>query len=302
MAQKTFVVAPNFSMAPPPRLRRQDGTPPPTPSPNDVEPFSKLVELQLGDIVLQPFGAQMKAVNRADRKPIDHDDLEKLARTGGFRETRKNLYNGRLGVWASLFAALGFGPEINISIHWEKLSNEVLELKNLETHRFNVTEEYAENVLASESVKAHWSKFKTAPMYIVSGIKVAKGAKQNSTDKTKLGADADAGDSSGQVKMGLLKFLYQRSTQTSFKTSTDFILAVQFTHIHVKVVDGKATAKIGEVSTKHGSMAGTDKEAEEVSLEYGGTDDSLEDAKIRFFEDFEEIKDEDGHDILIPTI
>ncbi|KAF5006723.1 hypothetical protein FDECE_6900 [Fusarium decemcellulare] len=317
MAQ-TYVVAPNFSMAPPPRLWRRDETQPTASSPEDVQPFSRLVELQLGDIVLQPFGAQMKALNRSDRQPIDSDDFEKLSSTGPFSETRKNLFKGRLGFWASLLATFGFGPDVNIGVHWESLSSEKLELDDLETRRFRVTEEYVQKVLESESVKKHWGKFRTAPMYIVSGLKYGSAlflpaylctddiyseiVLFDSYNKTTVGADLGASDNSDLFKLKVLEFLHKRSTETTFKSASDFILAVQFTHVHVKVVGKKATAEVGDASTKHGSMAGAEDKEEQINLEYTGADNSLQGAEDAFFEDIEKLKDDDENAVLIPDI
>jgi hypothetical protein len=169
----TYVVAPNFSMAPPPRLYRPDESPPPAP-PADrvaVEPFSPLVELQLGDVLTIPFGAEMVAINSKGRVPIDTEDLHPLARDKGFSTTRKELLSGRLGLWASLLAGLGVGPAVNLSIFLESRTEDVLEVTELQTRRFRVTPSYVKDVLKSQAVVEHLKEYPTSHVYIVSGIK-----------------------------------------------------------------------------------------------------------------------------------
>jgi len=204
----TYVIAPHFSMAPPPRLLRPDETPllpaqpaveggdldgdgvPPlterarNPGPAEtapaaatatvpfqLPPFGPLVELQLGDVIKQPFGAELVALNRDCRVPIPDTLLEKMGRLDGFSETRRNLLSGRLGVWASLFAAIGAGPEVNASIFWESRSTDTIEAAELQTRRFRVTKAYVDEVLAAQAVATEVAEKSLKELWMVSGMK-----------------------------------------------------------------------------------------------------------------------------------
>ena len=179
----SYVVAPNFSMAPPPLIPRTAAaaptittpavTAPATTAPAVIppDPFSDNAPIQLGDVLTNPFGAEWRPLNRYDRSPIDHNRVEEMTARGGFKETRENLFKGRLGIWASLLAALGIGAEVNISLYLQSKSKETVEVTSLETHPVDITDEYVEKVLATDGVQKHLKKYPKAHLYIVSGLK-----------------------------------------------------------------------------------------------------------------------------------
>ncbi|OTA92569.1 hypothetical protein M434DRAFT_396341 [Hypoxylon sp. CO27-5] len=290
----TYVVAPNFSTAPPPRLYRPDDTPP---AANQADPFSRLVELQLGDVLADPFGAEFDVINRDSRVKVDPENVEKLHRNEGFRTSRKELLSGRLGFWASLFAALGIGPDLNISVYLESRTEDILEVATLETHRFRVTDDYIREVLKSDKVVNHVKAYSCSQLYMVSGMKVAKGAKGGTVEEFKAGADGNGGDKSEVVDMKLLTFLWDRWKRTSFKEASDFVLAVQLRCIKLSPDIPKST-----LSTKHATMADSQKAAEDFNLKLDGVDDSLEIAERRFLGQIEKRQDEGGDNYMIPFI
>lgn len=179
----TYVVAPNFSMAPPPRLYAKGEPLPPSPSPSPLpaaevvpapaptDPYAPHVELQLGDVLTLPFGPEMAAINSKGRVPIDADDVYPTDTEKGFTKSRKELLSGRLGVWASLFAAMGVGPAVNVSVFLESRTEDVIEVGELQTRRFRITDDYIQKVVNSEAVESHLEKYSTSHIYIVSGMK-----------------------------------------------------------------------------------------------------------------------------------
>lgn len=162
---KTYVVAPNFSTAPPPRLSlREDPQ-------TSEDPFSPSVKLQLGDVLVNPFGAEFDVINHRERVKIDTPDVAKFYRVAGYRTSRKELFTGRLGLWASIFAALGTGPAVNISASLERQSEGVLEIPILDTYSFRVTDDYVKKVLRSGAVASYIDEYSPSHLYMVSGIK-----------------------------------------------------------------------------------------------------------------------------------
>lgn len=180
-------------MAPPPRLRRPDETPEPRPAmipeatispllpsarvlavetpPIPSSPFDRSVELQLGDVLTDPFGPVLEALNRDCRTPFDPDYMEKIDRLAGFRATRRELLSGKLGLWASLLAAVGLASEVNVGVFLESHSDDIIEIAELETRRFRVTDKYVEDVLRSPDIIRHLSKHPSAALWIISGMK-----------------------------------------------------------------------------------------------------------------------------------
>ncbi|KAK3353392.1 hypothetical protein B0T25DRAFT_518469 [Lasiosphaeria hispida] len=249
----TFVVAPNFTMAPPPLIPRKPKPQPadpetkpasPEPKPADADPkpaadaesapdpWAETVKIQLGDILAKPFGAEWRPLNRYDRTPIAWKHVEEPANHGGFKETRGRLFEGRLGVWASLLAAIGIGASVNIGVYLQSKSDEEVEVKSLETHTIDVTDDIVKDALKSKGVQDHLKKDDKAYLYIISGLKVAKGAKQSVESGFEAGGDLSAADASNNlvnVKVG--KLLWKRSKKTSFETATDFIMAAQLRRI-----------------------------------------------------------------------
>lgn len=88
-------------------------------------------------------------------------------------------------------------------------------------------------------------------------------------------ASSGAGDgSAGAVDAKLLELISKRCKMTSFEKASDFILAVQLRRI--KYRQAKPTSTL---STKHGSMADSNTEAEGLQIELERVDDDLTAAK-----------------------
>jgi hypothetical protein len=102
------------------------------------------------------------------------------------------------------------------------------------------------------------------------------------------------------VDLKLLKFLWKRSRQTSFKNSTDFVLAVQLRHIKL---DEKAQPE-HEVSETHATMVdGTQAPAElALSLRFKGTASDLSAAKETFIREIYRKDSDSGDQAILPDI
>jgi hypothetical protein len=178
----TYVIAPNFSIFPPPLIPRGTttlaGTTAPAataPAVTPPNPWAGNAIIQLGDVLTNPFGAEWRPLNRYDRSPIDPNCVEEPGKNGGFKETRGALFKGRLGVWASLLAALGIGADVNIGVYMQSKSDETIEVTSLETHTIDVTDEYVEKVVVSGGVQTHLTSYPKSHLFIVSGLKYVLG-------------------------------------------------------------------------------------------------------------------------------
>ncbi|RTE79520.1 hypothetical protein BHE90_005977 [Fusarium euwallaceae] len=255
----TYVVAPNFSIAPP--------APPPTGENGTVPSSSDRV--QLGDILVDPFGPQLVAINRDCRVAIDGKLLEKVDIKGEFKTTRKKLLEGRFGLGATLLAALGIGSVIDIGLFVKRNCTDELTIDSLETHEFRVTDAYLKNVLAPQSIKDYLKEYPGSTLYMISGLKIAKGVSAKSKTDVTVKANAGAGDD-GAVNINLLKFLWKRSRGQSFESSTDFVLAFQLVHI----IDPKGKPK-HELSLEKVTLSDGTVKSQEVEVHYEVTDCEL---------------------------
>ncbi|CAI6097449.1 unnamed protein product [Clonostachys chloroleuca] len=293
----TYVIVPNFTTSPPPVITYPESTPSANGKP-PLDPFSiEAGRVQLGDVLADPFGPEIKALNRADRKKINGKFVDRTSEHGGLKAKRRELFDGRLGIWANLLATLGLGPSINISIHWESKSDDEIEAEALWTYSFDPDDTYVKSVLQSNSVKSYLDKYPEAPLYMVSGLKVAHGAKASSTASNNVDGNAGAEASSGIANLKLLNLIWNRSKHVSFKTATDFVLAVQLRHI---MLDGQGEP-IHSVSVKNTSMAdGTaGSGGSDWAKKYQGTEGDIK--RVVDHEQYENINGE-GVVVLLPDV
>ncbi|GAP88692.1 putative major facilitator superfamily MFS-1 [Rosellinia necatrix] len=288
---KTYVVAPNFSI-------------PPAPEVQGSAAITPQGQLQLGDILNRPFGAKLIAINRYDRTPIDGDYLEDVDMKGEVEQNSQNLFSGRLGVWASLLANLGIGLDVDLNIHSLSNSADVIKIKSLETRSFDVRDDYVKKVLMSQSVADYISEFKSSaqgakevPLYMVSGLKVAKGASSKFTELSKAGANIGASGSTGNADAKLLEVLWKRYRRVSFETSTDFVLAFQLTHIRYNIATEKTA---WDVSLEKVTLADGTAMPPGISVKYAGMNQDFSGARKPYQEIFH--SGDDTELLLIPDL
>ncbi|RTE80931.1 hypothetical protein BHE90_004562 [Fusarium euwallaceae] len=198
---KTYIMAPNFSM------------------PAD--------SLQLGDIVVNPLGLELVPLNRKTRLNIPDDDLSPVGVMEKFSATRQKLLSGRFGLWTTFLASLGLPVGADLGLFLERNSKDVINAGELHTHEFTATDEYVSNVMKQDVVKMYLEEFKyEIPLYMVTGLKIAKGASVNLDDGVKF--DAKLGitmpEAVADVKP-VIQIIRNRTDGISFTSKTDFILA-----------------------------------------------------------------------------
>ncbi|EON95753.1 hypothetical protein UCRPA7_8841 [Phaeoacremonium minimum UCRPA7] len=207
-----------------------------------------------------------------------------------------------------MLAALNLGLDFNVSLYWQSKSHEIIEVKTLETHTFDVTDDYIKMLLASTPVKDHLKKHPKDYLYLVSGLKlvftlfyafslisilekVAKGAKQNVDKNACAGADMSAGDAANNIaNIKALKLAWKRSKRREFKTATDFVMAVRLRRIKL---DDKGELADHYLSLKKTTMEDGTPVVKEYDqgplLVYAGLDDDLSPEKKIFMKDLYEV-------------
>jgi hypothetical protein len=158
---KTYILAPNWSTAPPP-----DGP------------------IKLGHLLydLQEF----VPVNRDKTVEIPQGHLNKVDTKDGVETSRSKLVSGEFGVFAKVLGAVGVG--VGADMNYKKDMSDVLSCKTLDTMTFDPTASYIADALDLPEVKEYMqgAKFK-APVYMTTGLKIGRGGSlQSSSDQNKV--------------------------------------------------------------------------------------------------------------------
>ena len=225
----TYHLAPDLSIPPPPKGPLHLGT--------VVTDLNELIPL-----------------NYRSRIAITEDEVFSDTKVG-FTSTFAKLRSSEWGVWAKIFGVEGFGGKLNW-LH-SRRNDETISVDRLETTFFNPSVDYMTQVLAVPNIKAYVeSTQKKAPVFMVTGIKVAIGATL-SKSKTE-GDEANAGF--GAVKIALATDLGPKAgiknvttMGAGFEGSTSFVLGIRVRKIYWKriVVKDKEHVAGAVLGNKH---------------------------------------------------
>lgn len=190
--------------------------------------------LHLGHIVRNPSDPEVIPLNREDRISIPEAEIPPPDIKDGFTSTRGQLRGGSVGVWAQLLGTIGLDASAGV----EHANDEVIHVRWLETVVFDPDIEYVRQAVNSTSVKAFLEASKFAlPVFIVTGLKIARGASTGSTairaSCAKLGLSAPV-PGSGVGVGAAIDATKQSYEGTSFEGSTDFILAFRVRRVKYK--------------------------------------------------------------------
>ncbi|KAK2608931.1 hypothetical protein QQS21_002507 [Conoideocrella luteorostrata] len=199
---KTYILAPNWTTAPPP-----DG---PIKLGHLLDDLTEFVPLNRDSIVTIPPG-----------------HLNKLDTKDGFRTSRTNLLSGELGVFAKVVGLVGIGVGADMYFHKDK--SDVLSCRTLDTMTFDPTADYIIDAMNLPEVKTYMqgSKFK-APLYMVTGLKIARGGSLDSNSSQEKGIRLEGGLNPPVTPVELEvkgRIAKEKTEAESWKGSTDFIVA-----------------------------------------------------------------------------
>ncbi|KAI1390036.1 uncharacterized protein F4822DRAFT_400591 [Hypoxylon trugodes] len=269
---RAYIVAPDFSTAPPP-----DGP------------------VELGHILKNVF--EFSPLNEGQR--IDIPNRLPIDEKRGFKTTRSKILGGTFGVFAEVLAILGFGIEAHAE--YKREADDVLSIDRLETLAFNPTDEYVKKSMETDGVKIYTNATKNKkPVFMITGIKIARGASLETKRSTTVGGRLKLGFSApgmpGDIgpEAGLTK---GQSVGESFEGSTDFILAIRVRQIKYK------KAEIVHDVYYRGATMMDGKTGQEYELEDLGEEFAIEDLRLKC--DITKMEGETGKDeiesVWIPT-
>ena len=207
----TYIVAPNWDFLP-------DGP------------------ISLGSLVTDPKNPA-RSLNRKNREPIEPTDITTSPKHN-WSITHEELLLGRVGIWASFLAPIfGFGADS--AIHGNRDKDELYACKTLETIYFQPDQAYIAKSLQDPVVKAYTEKFWHMCVYMVTGVKIARGATLKTSSGTGFGAEVKIGldGTPGGVPAGggpKVTGETKKKITVKFGRSEDFVLAYQLIRIKPK--------------------------------------------------------------------
>ncbi|PMD18426.1 hypothetical protein NA56DRAFT_647884 [Hyaloscypha hepaticicola] len=253
--------------------------------------------LLLGDILRNPLGDELVAINRKDRKNILPEDIHVPDIKQKFRTTRKEILSGRFGIWATLFAALGLPAGIDLGLFLERNSENIISASELVTFEFEADQQFVNDSMHLASITTYLQGYPQdeapPPLYMVTGLKVAYGASLEST--TSSNAEGAMGiQLPGADTKKILEISRLSTRGEEFGNSTPFVLAFRVRKILYKKGIWEHTLVKKGASMMDGSKAIKESEIEASGLEDNYVMDGMYDEGI----DYSVIQDEDVEWIL----
>ena len=200
------------------------------PSPNfSIPPPDANGPLRLGTII-----ADLKdpvPLNPADRLPVPDEEVI-MAHLTGYSTTLSNSDNLEVGILARIFGLKGFGGEL--SGRCGRDQKETLLIDRLETVYFNPSIEYMTKSMQTPAVKTFRRTCRDRlPLYLISGLKVARGASASVASFTSVGRVAEVSipePLTSLVKLGpKMQANWASESGMAFEGSSDFIMAYKVT-------------------------------------------------------------------------
>jgi len=213
--------------------------------------------LDLGSVLPSLDVDGLLPLNEDLRIPVPADRI--LPRGGpdvkrGFSSTMSRLRSAEAGIWAKIFGMDNLGGELG----WLHKRNEdkTLTIKELRTTYFNPTNEYMAQTLALRNVDAFvQATRKKAPLYMITGIKVAVGAMlsetKGKTDEVTAKGGAVEPNSMTDVG-GKIGFTNEDKAAVGFEDSTDFVLGYRLRKIYWKNGVMKTSDKVAGSTLEEG--------------------------------------------------
>lgn len=147
----------------------------------------------------------------------------------GFTTTKSRMTSGEYGVWAKLVGVDGVGGELS----WapERSAEDVYSIRNVDTIYFNPSLEYMEESMNQDDVKDHVVGSGYDPVYMVTGLKTARGPSVRMSKSKKLKGTVELGlHEPGGLPIELgpkFNISKEKRQEMGFEDSTDFIIGIR---------------------------------------------------------------------------
>ncbi|KAG5772925.1 hypothetical protein H9Q72_001104 [Fusarium xylarioides] len=224
--------------------------------------------IQLGTILrnlddFDPINRQIAAIPETDRFPVHTQAMKTFS--------LDELHSASLSFAARALGFFGLGT--GASIERTKGSNNRISCERFETYVFNPTESYIKESIKDKDVAKFLRSSRFKPVYLVTGLKVARGASSTSSTGRVMALEHDASVLPSEAPASLgVKASYARGMRQvdKWESSTDFIVAFKVRKVRL----GRNQEIKHELYTKRAIMQdGTPLDSEtDLTLEY---DDDL---------------------------
>ncbi|PNP58963.1 hypothetical protein THARTR1_01211 [Trichoderma harzianum] len=247
---RTYHSAPNFSIPPP------DANGP----------------LQLGSLLYEL--GDPAPLNTKDRRPVPEDEIFR-SHVDRFGTAMSRQTSGELGIFAKLLGLDGVGGKLSINGARSKNEISLLLADRLDTMYFNPSREYVQLAMQTPSVRAFRDATRDQePLFMVTGIKIARGASVSAMGGRALGGGIEAGMpdlATGLVQIGATAGgEMSRENRMGFQSSSDFVLGYR-----VSLINMKKDMVRPKVYTRGATMVSDD--VEEVVDGDGGEPEAIHD-------------------------
>jgi hypothetical protein len=230
-------------------------------------------------------------------------ESKKIDWKGDEERTRSGLFS----IWIRFLEFLGI--EASGTIHWAVAHSNLYTIKKLETKFFEPSDEYLEQNMLHPAVASYIVKTDfQAPVYMVTGVKVAYGAGmawENQRTLTVAGKMGGGGPAAGSPASGGTETQVQDSTKkaTGYRHSSPFVFAYQIREIYytknLELVDKSFDKQAVLYSLDHQAQStdGTKKPEVTPYHKVGGLG-SEEETMKKLAPKVEDSLDEDGEECL----
>lgn len=163
--------------------------------------------------------------------------------------------SGSIGIWAQSVAfLLGFGSDVTAVFTKEESS--ILKFQKLETQFIKPTKEYIQDAMATDDMVDYLKRNpKTGALYMITGIKIARGPEYSKKKARKLRGDGTVGVDG--TATGIPVSLGPRagvsitsSTNESFARSSDFVFAYRLRRIRIRQKGAKIQSEEYDIKGK----------------------------------------------------
>lgn len=247
---RTYFIAPDFDIPPPP-----EGP------------------VQLGHIIPGPDEPTIEPINSSSRQ-IEFKTFGPTTK-GGFANTRSKLRSGELGFWAQAASFVG----VHVQAGFDVSSDCEINVEEVETTYFVPSDDYIRRSVATPEVKRYIMQTRNrVPLFMVVGIKIAKGASVGNGRSKKMGASAAVTASAPGVNFGpKVGGSSEKTEREGFQDSSDFVLALRLERIRFKKVGGSMQIRDHNLFTKGAKMMDGDDISNATTYEYDGMDEGAAD-------------------------
>jgi hypothetical protein len=152
-----------------------------------------------------------------------------------WEHTIELIRDGRTGVWAQYLSFLGLGG--NFGASFDARTTDHHRIKDLETTYFSPTQAYVEEAVNKLGVRSYLKGSQYAPVYMITGVKIARGPGSEIISKRSYGREGHAhfglsvAGSPLALDAGDMMLHQAGADNTSFSGSSDFVIGFQLAKI-----------------------------------------------------------------------